>query len=81
MVVTHKLTMARPLQYGKMAVLDFDVDSGGWYKRDSDQLTECNKTDIFIGKGKEEFIKEEILKDVIQLDGLHHRMITINGKT
>uniref|UniRef100_A0AC34Q079 Plastocyanin-like domain-containing protein n=1 Tax=Panagrolaimus sp. JU765 TaxID=591449 RepID=A0AC34Q079_9BILA len=75
------MTMTRPLEFGKAAVLDFDVDSQSWFERDSNQLLPCGKTDVFLNSTVPLEQVERALAGLVQLDGLHHRMIMINGKT
>ena len=75
------MTMARGLKYGKIGVLDYEPDTEAWMQRNSDQLSACDDTDVFIKANETDELRDTVLADVIQLDGLHHRMITINGKT
>uniref|UniRef100_A0A7E4V6L3 L-ascorbate oxidase n=1 Tax=Panagrellus redivivus TaxID=6233 RepID=A0A7E4V6L3_PANRE len=82
LVVSHRMTMTRHLgPFHKAGVVDYEVETGVWMQRDSNQLSDCNDTAVLLDSDVSSDEKERVLGDLVQLDGLHHRMIMINGNT
>lgn len=84
MDIRWKLTMAYQVEYGLMELVDYfpdDVVAGtncsqgnrrcAWWLRNKDQLMACGL--------KDPLPHERHLDSVIQMHGLHQRVVTING--
>ncbi|CAJ0585118.1 unnamed protein product, partial [Mesorhabditis spiculigera] len=79
LMVEKKLTMSygEP-PFGHRTLVDYDVDQQTWYARDPDQLVACDKRDkMDLTNNK----TDAFIEDILTLDGLHFRVISINGKS
>ncbi|CAI4225857.1 unnamed protein product [Auanema sp. JU1783] len=79
MVLTKKLTMSYSNfdPYKHTNLVDYDPTTKSWSSRDPDQLKPCNSSfhmNIITNSADASY-----LEDVLVLDGLHKRVIAING--
>uniref|UniRef100_A0A183C1D5 Multicopper oxidase n=1 Tax=Globodera pallida TaxID=36090 RepID=A0A183C1D5_GLOPA len=80
-LIEHALTMTT-LQKDKITpIIDYSPDELFWTKRDSDFHSKCNKNETILN-GTEKIEKmDHLLSTLLQWDGKHQKVITINGKS
>ncbi|CAJ0936453.1 unnamed protein product, partial [Mesorhabditis belari] len=79
LIVSRTLTMSySEPPFGHRTLIDYDVEKETWYSRDPDQLTPCNKRDLLDVKNE---TIQSLFKEVMTLDGLHFRVLAVNGST
>ncbi|KAH7695027.1 hypothetical protein AAVH_37919, partial [Aphelenchoides avenae] len=80
LVLEHRLTMSRSLAGDRVGILDYDPHSETWTERDSDVHTACTANYSILSKHDSTLKTLEMLDDVIQHDGKHVNLVTINGE-
>uniref|UniRef100_A0A914HL64 Plastocyanin-like domain-containing protein n=1 Tax=Globodera rostochiensis TaxID=31243 RepID=A0A914HL64_GLORO len=80
-LIEHALTMTT-LQKDKItSIIDYSPDELFWTKRNSDFHSKCNKNETILN-GTEKIEKmDHLLSTLLQWDGKHQKLITINGKS
>ncbi|KAL3080568.1 hypothetical protein niasHS_013762 [Heterodera schachtii] len=81
LTIEHGMTMVTTQVDGITPIIDYSPEQLVWTKRDPDFHSKCNKNDTFID-GSENIEKmDQQLSTLIQYDGKHRRVITVNGKS
>ncbi|KAH7715964.1 Protein F21D5.3 a [Aphelenchoides avenae] len=73
--------MSRSLAGDRVGILDYDPHSETWTERDSDVHTACTANYSILSKHDSTLKTLEMLDDVIQHDGRHVNLVTINGES
>ena len=71
--IQWQLTMNYLDEFGQAHMVDYSPTDRSWSERNMDQLMACGLSSPLVNNGN--------LENVIQLDGLHKRVITINEVT